>query len=179
MAAYKLHLSTNMLHVCIESFGSRSKVMQVRVSINCCHRRARRQSPPADPEPVPEGWDVISLPTDSESGADSEKEEEVAIRQPTAAEKGQGDFRCYCVWGFSAGGCDWKGVHCGPGRSAYDGIVRLNSGSIGGLRFKRLDSLQASKELYITKMEKTLKHFLREGLQNLSLPTTPGNAGSR
>ena len=45
-------------------------------------------------------------------------------------------------------------------RSAYDGLLRLNGGGVGGLKFKRLASYQAAKRFYITKTEWSFKEIL-------------------
>ena len=135
--------------------------MHFQLSISCCHRRARQEARAENT--AAEDWDVISLPSDEQSEGDpepDEEEEEVETRQPTAAEEGHTDFRWYTVWGVAAGRPAWVGVHCGPRRSAYDGLLRLNGGSFGGLRFKRLASHQAAKRLYITKTERNATAIL-------------------
>ena len=134
--------------------------MQLYLSISCCHRRARRET--ATEDLTAEDWDVISLPSETEPEADlnNRQEEEVETRRPTAAEESQTDFRWYCVWGFSTRDPNQVGVHCGLRRSAYDGLLRLNGGGLGGLKFKRLASYQAARKFYITKTEWNYKEII-------------------
>ena len=55
------------------------------------------------------------------------------------------------MWKFSSGKPNWKGIHWGFERAAYDGIIRLNGGSFGGLRWKRADSYLGEVSFYSSK----------------------------
>ena len=57
--------------------------------------------------------------------------------------RGEG-FRYYAVWSLSSvgEGKRWAGVHVGEGSRAYRGLLTLNGGHFGGLRFRRNDTLE-------------------------------------
>ena len=66
------------------------------------------------------------------------------------------ELRCYAVWSFchQEGGTAWAGVHCGRGKAAYAGILSLNGGSIGGLRWTRKADVRATEQEWIARAGK-------------------------
>ena len=66
------------------------------------------------------------------------------------------ELRCYAVWSFchQEGGTAWAGVHCGRGKAAYAGILSLNGGSIGGLRWTREADVRATEQEWIARAGK-------------------------
>ena len=65
--------------------------------------------------------------------------------------------RFYAVWSLSkaAGSRKWAGIHFGRGRLAYDGVIALNRGSIGGLQWHRCKSY----ELALDEWKLSAPHF--------------------
>ena len=161
MASYKY---TSRGNSCVSKhLGSSVLHMNVNISFSCCHRRSSEVLRVQEPEPAPEPAPAEAEPAPAEAvrptdTSSSEAEaEEVEFRGPNEDEIGQ-DFRIgsqsgrfYCVWKFSSGSPDWKGIHWGFERAAYDGIRRLNGGHFGGLRWKRADSYLGAVALYNSK----------------------------
>ena len=124
----------------------------IRLKITCCQHRRPVVAPPSPAEPEPEDdsldhrssegeWDVVSE-------AQSDINEKVAFRAPSIQELENPGLRFYCVWSFAKGAVSWPGVHWGLGNTAYQGLIRLNNGSFGGLRWKRTRTYEAARELF-------------------------------
>ena len=109
--------------------------LSVRIEI-CCHRRRPvAASTPISPEPEPEvEWDIVEVSSEGSSVA----EEEFERRGPTPEELLDTTVRYYAVWKFSSSGASYPGVHLGKERSAYEGLLKLNNGNFGGLKWRRL-----------------------------------------
>ena len=122
--------------------------MNINIAFSCCHRRAVEGNRVQEVEPAPEPAPAKE-PSPAEDSATEAEAEEVEFRRPVESEL-QG-ARFYCVWKLSSGSPEWKGIHWGPGRTAYEGILRLNGGHFGGLRWKRADSYLEATPLYESK----------------------------
>ena len=116
------------LKCCMFSFSLRIEI--------CCHRRRPvAASTPISPEPEPEvEWDIVEVSSEGSSVA----EEEFERRGPTPEELLDTTVRYYAVWKFSSSGASYPGVHFGKERSAYEGLLKLNNGNFGGLKWRRV-----------------------------------------
>ena len=69
-----------------------------------------------------------------------------AVQVPVEIGQGSHEFtsttRFYAVWSLSkaGGGREFSGVHAGEGTEAYKGLIALNGGSWGGIRWRRFGS---------------------------------------
>ena len=150
MALYK-HASRDNNYVTKQSW---LKVLEMSVnrSLSCCHRGSpeviRAQAEPT-PEPAPA--ETIWVVDSSSSEAEAADTEEVEFRGPNQEEINLPSVWYYCVWKFSPGSPDWKGIHWGFDPAAYDGIRRINDGHLGGLKWLLADSYQGAVELYRSK----------------------------
>jgi hypothetical protein len=52
------------------------------------------------------------------------------------------------VWRIRSS-ADYAGIHIGSGTTAYDGIIGLAGGSIGGIKFRRAYSIVEARLMYV------------------------------
>ena len=79
------------------------------------------------------------------SEGSSVAEEEFERREPTLEEVLDTTVRYYAVWKFSSSGASYPGVHFGKETSAYEGLLKLNNGNFGGLKWRRLPCLAQAR----------------------------------
>ena len=125
----------------------------------CCHRRRPRSiiTEPLAPESEPEAeWDIISVVSSPRGAADSDSsaEEPVEVREPTAAELLDTSVRWYAVWKYCSSGIQWPGIHFGKDKAAYAGLIQLNGGSFGGLKWKRVSSHSEARAKFLAEAPK-------------------------
>ena len=90
---------------------------------------------PISPDPEPEvEWDIVEVSSEGSCVA----EEEFERRGPTPEELPDTTVRYYAVWKFSSSGASYPGVHFGKERSAYEGLLKLNNGNFGCLKWRRV-----------------------------------------
>lgn len=119
-------------------------VSLLSLSFTCCHRRASSAVPPAESqESVHDEWEIVSRPAAEPAAISVDPQPLVQPpyleRGPTALELTCTDIRYYCVWSLP-GHPEVTGVHWGRGKKAYAGLIALNNGTFGGLKWKRCDS---------------------------------------
>ena len=66
------------------------------------------------------------------------------------------DVRCYAVWVLSRVGGErqWTGIHCGVDINAWQGIIALNGGHFGGIRWRRGADYQDAKRVWLAECGK-------------------------
>ena len=136
-------------------------------------------SPSAAPACVSVGTDAPSPvesaagePTPAGSGSEPEPAPEGRVWLPrrvqradlSALESEGGDVRFYAVWALcrASGDRQWAGVHGSRGTNSYSGLLLLNGGSFGGLRWRRAASLAAASALWEAEAPgKRIEHPIR------------------
>eukprot|EP00438_Fugacium_kawagutii_P028451 Skav206775 [mRNA] locus=scaffold1075:41022:41546:+ [translate_table: standard] len=65
-----------------------------------------------------------------------------------------GDIRWYAVWKVPGCASDLAGVHWGKETCAYFGLLTLNGGNFGGIRWRRYNSLESAQAGFLEEAEK-------------------------